>query len=183
MIMLTRSESSSAVESTAPFGSDRVSNDLGVTGGGFAMRATLEERFWAKVDRRGDEECWPWLGASRTRNYGIIWDNGRKRLATHVSWELYYARFFPHPLLACHHCDNPPCVNPRHLFTGTMSDNIRDAVQKGRVVPPPGGLANAAKTHCKHGHSLTGDNVRHYSGGRWRQCRTCNKKLDEGRKR
>lgn len=87
--------------------------------------------------------CWEW---SRTRNeqgYGRLYIGRRHyaahRLSAHVWVEGFnYADF---PLMVCHHCDNPPCVNPSHLFIGTASDNMRDARRKGRIskpsAPPP----------------------------------------------
>ena len=97
----------------------------------------LEERFWAKVDKRGPEECWPWLGANDSkRGYGTTWDGGRRRKATHVSWELHHGQPFPSGMAACHSCDNPPCVNPAHIWPGTQSDNLLDARRKGRVTMP-----------------------------------------------
>ncbi len=70
--------------------------------------------------------CIEWTGTLK-HGYGIY----RQRLAHRVSWELHYG---PIPAGACvlHHCDNPPCVNPLHLFLGTQLDNVHDMDDKGR---------------------------------------------------
>jgi hypothetical protein len=93
---------------------------------------TLESRFWAKVEKT--DGCWWWRGAHDQRGYGQIWDEGRRRKATHVALQMAGRPLLPGQM-ACHHCDNPPCVRPDHLFAGSMSDNLRDCVRKGRQVP------------------------------------------------
>ena len=66
-----------------------------------------------------------------------------------------------------HLCDNPACVNPRHLALGTTAANNWDMVRKGRFRAP-----NASKTHCHNGHELQGENLYVMRDGR-RQCRAC----------
>src|SRR3990167_3652620 len=90
---------------------------------------TLEERFWSKVDKSGD--CWIWTGA-KISGYPIF-RVGNKLIRGHrYSWELCNGKI-PEGLFACHHCDNPSCVRPDHIFLGTHTDNMRDARQKGRL--------------------------------------------------
>jgi hypothetical protein len=104
---------------------------------GFVSRP-VADRFWEKVFVAGPDECWEWEGSTnhhpdRKCAYGMIWHNGRNRKATHVSWELANGAPVPKGKMICHTCDNPTCVNPAHLWPGTMSENITDAVRKGRV--------------------------------------------------
>lgn len=125
----------------------------------------IETRFWAKVDRRGPDECWPWRGKPGARGYGTFSFDNLRRRATHISLELS-GKPRPSPRHgACHTCDNPPCVNPAHLWWGDQSENLRDALAKKR-------LPHALKTHCRLGHPLSGDNLLLHKEG-WRQCRKC----------
>lgn len=97
------------------------------------------EDVWKYVDRRGPDECWPWLGARRRRGYGTFCINLRNYVATRFIYELVHG-VDPGELLVCHSCDNPPCVNPAHLFLGTDQDNVLDMHRKGRARPPRGKL-------------------------------------------
>ena len=94
------------------------------------------ERFWEKVDVRGPNECWPWKAARFQNGYGSFYMNRRNIRAHRYSYELVNGAI-PPGMYVCHHCDNPPCCNPSHLFSGTNSDNILDAVSKGRVFGNP----------------------------------------------
>lgn len=101
---------------------------------GRLRRTPMTERFWAKVEKRGPEECWQWTGATNSHGYGQVstgGKNGRLVRASRFSWELHNGPI-PEGMHVCHRCDNPPCVNPAHLFVGTRSDNIRDCWNKGR---------------------------------------------------
>ena len=89
------------------------------------------ERFWKYVDKKSENECWNWIGTKIKKGYGRIGING-KLIGTHrFSWELHFDKI-PDSLLVCHHCDNPSCVNPKHLFLGTYQDNIKDRDSKNR---------------------------------------------------
>lgn len=149
-----------------------------------AIKIPLEIRFWHYVDKRGDDECWPWLGTFSgkppQKNYGSIYVDGRSRRATQVSWEICHGVPFPPGKMACHKCDNPPCVNPRHIWPGTMSENIRDSIAKGRMKPVP--PRTRWKTHCRRGHEFNEENSIVGPGGA-RQCRACRRAWDAGRRK
>lgn len=103
-----------------------------------------EAWFWAHVDKTGD--CWLWTGWRNRRGYGQFYRRGqrpsRSLYAHRVSWELHNGAI-PPGLFVCHHRDNPPCVNPAHIFIGTIRDNHVDMVRKGRQ--PRGETSSSAK--------------------------------------
>lgn len=93
-------------------------------------RYSFEDEFWKHVDKSGGPDaCWPGLG--RHRFYRNVRQGGRIRTRHRVAWELTNGPI-PEGLWVLHHCDNPPCCNPAHLFLGTNSDNQKDAYSKGR---------------------------------------------------
>lgn len=110
----------------------------------------VQDRFWPKVDKRGPDECWPWLASVTSNGYGKILVNGRLEPAPRVSFVLAHGEI-PAGLWVLHRCDNPPCVNPAHLFVGTRSDNVRDMYAKGRDRSPmPLGLHGEKHPMAKH---------------------------------
>ena len=86
------------------------------------------------------DECIVWNGRRDARGYGVINGLGERNKKTGTPTHSYAHRVsyavhkgeIPEGMCVCHHCDNPPCINPLHLFLGTKGDNIRDCVEKGR---------------------------------------------------
>lgn len=118
----------------------------------FPVTSKLRARFFDKIKRtewvggildgRFLPGCWRWLGATGRGGYGnlgftfsIKWHGFRVKLPVRAHVAAYQILVGPVP--AGHHvlhsCDNPPCCNPAHLFTGTQTDNVRDAILKGRL--------------------------------------------------
>lgn len=88
-------------------------------------------RFWKRVIKT--ESCWIWVGPKSREGYGeLSLLNGELRGAHRLSWILHYGSLYSHQCVL-HHCDNPACVNPIHLFIGSHHDNMLDAKSKGRM--------------------------------------------------
>jgi hypothetical protein len=120
------------------------------------------ERFWSRVEKT--DGCWEYTGARTARGYGRLGVEGHSVLAHRYSWELTHGTKLSPDVLVCHHCDNPCCVRPDHLFLGSSADNNRDMAAKGRH-------GQSRRTHCPAGHPYSLENTR-VSAGR-RQCREC----------
>ena len=94
----------------------------------------MVDDFWKKVDKSDD--CWEWIGYREKSNYGRVSFRGNNKVLAHrASWILTNGDI-PDGLCVLHECDNPPCVNPNHLFLGTHKDNARDRDEKGRGALP-----------------------------------------------
>jgi hypothetical protein len=95
-------------------------------------KISIDTRFWAKVDKSGGPlACWNWKATITKHGYGHFRMNGEMVTSNRAAWTLVFGQI-PDGLSVLHHCDNPRCVNPAHLFLGTNLDNSRDMVSKGR---------------------------------------------------
>lgn len=101
---------------------------------GFGFGDTYADRFWSKVAITANpDRCWEWQGGRFPEGYGISKSEAKQfKLAHHVSWYLTFGEYPQKGVSIMHLCDNPPCVNPKHLQAGTHQDNMTDMVSKKR---------------------------------------------------
>jgi hypothetical protein len=92
----------------------------------------VAERLWRRVEKLATG-CWEFTGSKNRKGYGTLGNNNTTAMAHRVSWQSVNGDI-PVGMLVLHRCDNPPCVNPDHLFLGTNQDNMDDMTAKGRRV-------------------------------------------------
>jgi hypothetical protein len=103
------------------------------------MTAPLIVRLERKYTPEPNSGCWLWFGSVNDDGYGRVRGEDKKTKSAHrESYRLYRGEFDP-KLQVLHHCDNPSCVNPDHLFLGTVTDNMQDMKRKGRGKSPQRG--------------------------------------------
>lgn len=144
-------------------------------------RKSIAQFFWLRVVKGDGDDCWQWTGRTDPNGYGDIqlYRNAPHQLAHRVSWELHNGQI-PAGLSVLHHCDNPPCARPDHLFVGTQADNLADASRKGRLNVE----GKAWKKHrecCPQGHPF--DEANTYHRGAVRFCRACRAINERNRRR
>lgn len=86
----------------------------------------------AKLDIRGETECWPWKASTYNHGYGVFTWRGKLRGANRVAWEIAHGQDAPDDMEVMHSCDNKVCCNPRHLQLGTHQENVLDVHRKQR---------------------------------------------------
>jgi hypothetical protein len=91
----------------------------------------VQTKFLDRIEKT-ESGCWLWLGSKSCEGYGQVTIQG-ETIGTHRFSYLYFKGEDSGDLLICHECDNPPCVNPKHLWLGTNSDNMQDMLAKGRA--------------------------------------------------
>jgi len=127
-----------------------------------SKRRPLAERFWEKVEKT--DGCWLWTSTLNTWGYGQFQIGRTKQYRAHrIAYELTYGPI-PAGMHVCHHCDNPRCVRPDHLFLGTHLDNMRDRQAKGRY-----NFVRPRDEFCRRGHKFA------YHNGRQQICLECRK--------
>lgn len=136
--------------------------------------APVEDRFWFYVSKR--ESCWLWTGGLNEYGYGKFNPDRRRPVLSHrFAWTITHGPIAS-GLNVLHRCDNPPCVNPAHLFLGTQGDNMHDMHAKGRA-------SSQSQTHCKQGHPFDERNTGIVPGSGHRYCRTCHRERSAERYR
>ncbi|RPI85131.1 MAG: hypothetical protein EHM34_00045 [Nitrosopumilales archaeon] len=90
----------------------------------------MKNKLLSRIDIK-DNGCWEWKGAKHRQGYGNIGYKRKVCLAHRISWKLFRGDLRD-DILVLHKCDNPPCINPDHLFLGSDRDNVLDSISKGR---------------------------------------------------
>lgn len=115
-----------------------------------SWQCRFAERLREAKEGKGEDDCWEWTRRRNHKGYGTFSADGKSRLAHIMSFQFHGGQYDP-ALCVCHHCDNPPCINPKHLFHGTHQDNALDREAKGR------GADNSGENH---GQSLLSNEER-----------------------
>ncbi len=158
----------------------------------YLTRDELFDNKWVE-SRTG---CWTWIASLNKKGYGSFHVANQKSILAHrYSWERKHKKDIPEGMCICHHCDNPTCVNPAHLFLGTQADNQRDSLRKGRrkyVLSRFKGTGEVDRNvrptcrqseYCRRGHLLFGDNLYVNPKG-YPNCKRCrNDNRNESRKK
>ena len=109
---------------------------------------SLQDRFFARFVKL-ENGCWQWRAHTDKDGYGVLPGDRKNTRAHRLSYELHKGQISD-GFVICHHCDNPGCVNPDHLFVGTSKDNAQDALQKGRAyVGEKNGRSKLTKENIK----------------------------------
>lgn len=100
------------------------------------VRPSMEDHFHHLLMRSRPGDCILWPDAKSKKGYGVVRINGKPQYAHRVSWTIFRGPI-PDGMHVLHHCDNPPCIRPSHLFLGDDLANQRDSIAKGRHSKPP----------------------------------------------
>lgn len=135
--------------------------DRPIIGKGGAKKIPALDRFEKFVDRT--PTCWGWNGFVDSIGRGHLHVHGMGKIRAHRASYILNIGLIPNNLVVCHTCDNPNCVNPDHLWLGTVKDNVHDMIQKGRSWAH-------GRTHCKNGHEYPPDRPIGAYDARCRKC-------------
>ena len=120
---------------------------------GSGRPANTADVLWSKVDKRGRNECWPWLGYRKEDGYGRTWIGDRGYYAHRVIFDLVNPGVISLSVpdytastgFVLHSCDNPICCNPKHLRLGSSLENTQDKIKRGRMPDYSGGKGPRCK--------------------------------------
>jgi len=138
---------------------------------------TLKNRIWKYTEDLSfftDEDCWNWIGNMTDRGYGTISFLGKPFRVHRLTYWIYVdfcqsGLIFKSEIIIRHKCDNPSCINPKHLLKGTQLDNVNDRETRNRS-------SFRNKIHCPFGHEYTKENTYINPNTGDKYCRKCHKK-------
>ena len=145
----------------------------------FANEAAVS-RFWSRTDVRGEDECWLYQASCKGSDRSRVMVDSIMYPAAVLAWVFHHRERFPKGMDACHSCDNPRCVNPKHIWPGTHQQNVSDCVAKGRARKNPDATAKTklAKPICKKGHP---EREVYWGKAKVRRCYYCEAERDQAR--
>jgi len=111
------------------------------------LRRTIGRKRFEGFVSKQPSGCWLWNRGKTGSGYGVLYiriSQEKVAIGAHRAAYMLYRGALAHNVFVCHHCDEPSCVNPEHLFVATHAGNMRDAINKGRVIPPHGLKLNGA---------------------------------------
>lgn len=134
-------------------------------------RRSVMQRFFESVVIDSREKCWIWTGAAAGFGHGRFWDGSKVVQAHRYSFKIFKQEPKTDSVIM-HSCDNPPCVNPAHLFEGTQMNNVHDCIIKGRFKGH--GASLLIKGTCKKGHYIRCElDTIPSCGGKYKRCKKC----------
>jgi hypothetical protein len=136
------------------------------------MQQEAIDRFISRINFTANNACWNWCAGKNNSGYGSFSAGGKAYGAHRFSYIITFGDI-SNDELVCHSCDNPSCVNPNHLWVGTVKDNIADKVRKNRQ--PKGDShprPKSKRTHCLSGHEYNNENT-YWTKSNHRKCRRC----------